>query len=40
MLDQEVSTSLRWYPVVDCLGLLLQHTGGVVVVGAVHVGQF
>ena len=23
-LDQEVSTSLRWYPVVDSLGLLLQ----------------
>ena len=23
-LDQEVSTSIRWNPVVDCLGLLLQ----------------
>ena len=37
-LDQEVSTSLRWYPVVDSLGLL--ETGGFVVVGAVHVGEF
>ena len=23
-LDQEVSTSLHWYPVVDCLGLMRQ----------------